>query len=404
MNHNQFVISRFYNGCGINSYEYDTDNQIIYKAEESYEDRSISGIDHEVLHYIRGIYKKSNLPVIFTEKYMIYYFGFEDKARHLFVFGPIASEYLTKNQLKAYCHEHKIKVKSYQVPCIPIVRGMSYLTLVCYMITGEKYLEKDLLAQNDSVTDLQESDLYTYQFEQQEQEKGHQTSDCERKLLESIERGEFNENMYPDLSIVEKVGTLAINDDLKQKEYIAVAVITLAARAAINGGASPDKMYNMSDLYLQRLSKCTNSIDIMTLLTRAVKSFSNEVRLLNSQLRCGEYVEQCKEYIAKKLYKKISISIMAKELGLNRSYLSRKFSEETGMTLSGYITEERLKTSANMLKYSEETINNIANYMCFSSHSRYSELFKEKYGMTPTEYRRKNRTVEFILSNKSHNI
>ena len=86
---------------------------------------------------------------------------------------------------------------------------------------------------------------------------------------------------------------------------------------------------------------------------------------------------------------------MAEELGLSRSYLSRRFSEQTGITIQEYILQVRLEAAANMLRFSEEQIGAIAEYLCFPSQSYFTERFRKQYGMTPGEYRKENQIVDF---------
>lgn len=86
---------------------------------------------------------------------------------------------------------------------------------------------------------------------------------------------------------------------------------------------------------------------------------------------------------------------MAKDLGLSRSYLSRHFSEQTGITLQDYVLQTRLEAAANMLRFSEEQIGAIAEYLCFPSQSYFAERFRKQYGMTPGEYRKEMQVVDF---------
>ena len=86
---------------------------------------------------------------------------------------------------------------------------------------------------------------------------------------------------------------------------------------------------------------------------------------------------------------------MAAELGVSRSYLSRHFSEQAGITLQDYVLQTRLEAAANMLRFSKEQIGTIAEYLCFPSQSYFTERFRKQYGMTPGEYRRENQIIDF---------
>ena len=53
-----------------------------------------------------------------------------------------------------------------------------------------------------------------------------------------------------------------------------------------------------------------------------------------------------------------------------------------------YIQEQRLDAAKNMLLYSERSIQQVADYFQFKNQSHFAKLFRENFGMTPTEYRR----------------
>lgn len=55
-----------------------------------------------------------------------------------------------------------------------------------------------------------------------------------------------------------------------------------------------------------------------------------------------------------------------------------------------YVLEQRIRTAKEMLRYTDYPISTIANYLCFSSHSHSSDVFKKKTGTTPGEYREDN--------------
>ena len=86
---------------------------------------------------------------------------------------------------------------------------------------------------------------------------------------------------------------------------------------------------------------------------------------------------------------------IADETGKSRSYLSRKFSKEAGISIQDYILDQRLQAAANMLKFSDFEIADIAEYLCFSSQSYFGDQFKKKNNMTPAEYRKRNKSIEF---------
>ena len=49
----------------------------------------------------------------------------------------------------------------------------------------------------------------------------------------------------------------------------------------------------------------------------------------------------------------------------------------------------------NMLKYSDQTISAVSSYFCFDSQSHFGSVFKNITGITPSEYRTRNKVEYF---------
>ena len=103
------------------------------------------------------------------------------------------------------------------------------------------------------------------------------------------------------------------------------------------------------------------------------------------------YIEDCKAYIQAHLRQPFRVGEISEAIGVSRTYLARRFLETEGMTVQQYIVLERCRHAANMLRYSEYPIPQIAAYFCFSSQSHFAAQFKRCEGMTPSAYRRQYR-------------
>lgn len=73
---------------------------------------------------------------------------------------------------------------------------------------------------------------------------------------------------------------------------------------------------------------------------------------------------------------------------LDPSYFSKLFLKETGITTKQYILNAKIKTSENMLLYSEHTLSDISLALGFSSQGAFTTAFKKQIGMPPGEYRK----------------
>lgn len=109
----------------------------------------------------------------------------------------------------------------------------------------------------------------------------------------------------------------------------------------------------------------------------------------------SNYTEQCKDYISKNYHHKIYLEDIAEAIGISQGHLSRIFKKDTGMKIQDYILKFRIERAANLLKYSDASISEISDYVCFNSQSHFGSIFKQYMQMTPRQYREKYKQKEF---------
>ena len=175
--------------------------------------------------------------------------------------------------------------------------------------------------------------------------------------------------------------------NLKYHFIITTAFIT---RFCIEGGMDTELAYTISDLYIQRVDVCNSCEEIKNMHKEMVYDLTNRMHSLKYKNIYTKKVVICIDYINANLHTRFTTNDLAVIVKLNPNYLCTLFKKETGITLSRYIRLQRIKASMNLLKYSEYTCLDIANFLCFSSHSHFISIFKKEVGLTPLEYRNKN--------------
>ncbi len=74
-------------------------------------------------------------------------------------------------------------------------------------------------------------------------------------------------------------------------------------------------------------------------------------------------------------------------------YISRVFRQETGVNFADYLAQYRLEVSKQWLKETEITITAIAEKLKYNNPANFIRYFRKMEGMTPGQYRDKNRGV-----------
>ncbi|BDR52264.1 AraC family transcriptional regulator [Bombiscardovia nodaiensis] len=101
-----------------------------------------------------------------------------------------------------------------------------------------------------------------------------------------------------------------------------------------------------------------------------------------------ETVQKAVLFIAEHHAEGIGPSDVARGLHLDRSYLSRRFHEVTGMTLKDYIDGIRLDKACDLLGMTDLPMQQVAKECGYSSTEQFNRRFKEETSTTPIEYRR----------------
>ena len=103
-------------------------------------------------------------------------------------------------------------------------------------------------------------------------------------------------------------------------------------------------------------------------------------------LRMYSYV---KKYVENHYMEACAVEDMAEELRISPNYLRKKFKEESGRTILEYLTEERMRRAAEMLKSPNYKVREVAVAVGYENISYFTQLFAKTYGATPNEYRKK---------------
>ncbi|MFD0712249.1 AraC family transcriptional regulator [Paenibacillus sp. GCM10027626] len=80
------------------------------------------------------------------------------------------------------------------------------------------------------------------------------------------------------------------------------------------------------------------------------------------------------------------LSKVAEELHYSYPYLSQIFKKEVGMTIKEYFDRKRFEQAIEWLKRGEMTITLIADRLRYQSIHTFSKAFRNKFGISPSEY------------------
>lgn len=93
----------------------------------------------------------------------------------------------------------------------------------------------------------------------------------------------------------------------------------------------------------------------------------------------------------------VTLDELAEHCGLSRSHLSRIFPIVTGYSISGYLRGRRLTSAAHALADGAPDILEVALDAGYGSHEAFTRAFREQFGTTPDEVRRRRSLSDLSL-------
>jgi len=99
--------------------------------------------------------------------------------------------------------------------------------------------------------------------------------------------------------------------------------------------------------------------------------------------------DQVLSYMESHYTAQLTLNSVAAALGYNATYLGRVFREEMKTGFRDWLNDMRIQKAAEMLKGSSLPVHQIADKVGYAQYKRFLAQFKQFYGQTPQEYRRK---------------
>ena len=313
----------------------------------------------------------------------------------IYIVGPVSFA----SPVYLNCDYNELMLEEEIEKYVPQVNPDDYLEDILFlnhMITGvesttEQIIETNCL--NHDHTGKVQKHFNDILFENHENNVHHNPYDQEMREFGSIENGDLiqlEKSLQEDYDGT--IGTLA-KDPLRNLKNLGIVLVTLASRAAIRGGLSPEISFSLSDSYIQQIEERKDLALVAPLAHKAEFQYAEMVHEIKEKQKGilkkqkNPRINKCKDFIFSHLHDRITLEDLAAEADCNPNYLSQLFKECEGISISGYILQEKINRAKNLLIYSDYSYIEIATYLGFSSQSHLGTQFKKHTGYTLRQYR-----------------
>ena len=338
-------------------------------------------------------------PFLLKEKNGVFFAALHAVDGFLYI-GPMCSERLNaskRRQMYALYGIESEDAKYLPRFALPEIRNIVLLTnsaLKNGNLENEELMQLNRLISQSEQSFRAEQVQFVLREEEENDDAAYRHGYHEEQLLmEAIREGRTEDAIRLAENMDRDSGRLANQESVHWKN-LAIIGISLCARAAIEGGISPEEGYRLSGYYIQKCDSSQDPAHLLHYRNRAIEELTVRVKQRLEKPRTSSHVERAKDYVRKHYREKIYLDEIAESIGISPTHLSKLFKKETGQCLQDYINEERVYRAANLLMYSELPLMEIAEYVHFPSQSYFGKIFKQFKGVSPRVFRDQYRARE----------
>lgn len=111
--------------------------------------------------------------------------------------------------------------------------------------------------------------------------------------------------------------------------------------------------------------------------------------MLSGAGSCSAIPPEIMEYIETHFNEKLSLAALSRKCFYSPKYFSRIFKERYGLTVTEYIQKKRIEEGCRLLKETPLSVDEISRSVGYGDNVSFYKFFKKICGITPSEYRKK---------------
>ena len=153
-------------------------------------------------------------------------------------------------------------------------------------------------------------------------------------------------------------------------------------------GFSDENEGNDQDRFLSQIRQKSSFRQLVQAFENYYDKVFLKIQLLGKKNDSFEIVK-IKKYIGEHYRENLTLEEIADFIGMNPSYMSTYFKKETGENFKTYLTNQRMQEALRLLNSTTMKSYEIADAIGYKDVKQFREKFKETYGMSPQQYKKR---------------
>ena len=140
------------------------------------------------------------------------------------------------------------------------------------------------------------------------------------------------------------------------------------------------------DAYSADIVICMLQLLLLELLREQTTPAGTKLRTTNAVNSENEIIRRAQQYISEHVREKLTVPLVARHVDVSPSYLTALFRKNLQISPGEYVRRIKLQESKQMIREDNMNFTEIAAALQYSTVHHFSRQFKDKFGITPTEY------------------
>ena len=217
----------------------------------------------------------------------------------------------------------------------------------------------------------------------------HSVADGQDLLLKQGDMVIYGPNQwhmqYADVEVAPRYVTLTFDlrdeaiQPLVNRKFTASRQVVALLRQMLREHEQLDQFSN--DMIIAQLNMV-----LLELMREAAAPSNTKLQTSNAIHSENEIIRKAQQYISSHIREKLSVPLVARQVDVSPSYLTALFHKNLQISPGEYIRRIKLQESKQMIRENDLNFTEIAAALQYSTVHHFSRQFKEKFGITPTEY------------------
>ena len=208
----------------------------------------------------------------------------------------------------------------------------------------------------------------------------------EERILTAVQNGNYEEALSAMRAFADVHEQKTFDEDPAGSRLWLTSLNDLFRRRVQMAKVHPSYINRVASWFGQAIQTAEKREEFTQLLTQMLQEYCRLVREYSLQ-GYSELSRDIINYIEFHIQEDLDLKSLSERYSVSGGYLSRRFKQEVGVTLTEYVNQKRIERAEALLKVTELPVSEVAAAVGILDGNYFSRLFRKQTGMSPSSYR-----------------